>query len=303
MDAQPDDVPRRAAPSPRTAPNPRTAPMPRMAPMPRAAATLLADGAPSLPLYLSEPARAAAEYWAFLACAPLLAALPRGDKHPVLVLPGLLANDTSTLVLRLALRTLGYPVVGWQLGPNLGPTERAVRGMRERLDGLVQQHGRPASVIGWSLGGIFARELARHAPDDVRQVITLGSPFRLAHGDQTRAHAVFQRFSHLHVEQWELPLEHGRLPLRAPATSIYSALDGIVSWKACVDAVTPRSENIEVFASHLGLGHHPAVLWAVADRLAQPEGGWRPFRPPTLLAAAYGRPHDARHDPQVQAVH
>ena len=246
--------------------------------------------APSLLWYLTDPARAAWEYGALLGSAALLAELPRGDDHPVLVLPGLMAGDGSTLTLRAILRRLGYYVHGWQLGRNIGPTARAVSGMRARLDELHTRHGRRVSVLGWSLGGIYARELARRSPDAVRQVITLGSPFRLSRVSQSRAHRVFQRYSHLHVEHWELPLEDRSRPLPVPATSIYSKLDGIVAWRTCLDDPSPRAENIAVLSSHFGLGHHPAVIWAVSDRLAQPEGGWTPFRPPALLRPAFPRP-------------
>jgi len=255
-------------------------------------ADLAGAGSPWLPLYLSEPARASAEFGALLALAGWFPALPRGDGQPVLVLPGLLATDASTLPLRQVLTRLGYPVSGWLLGRNVGPTRKVVAGLADRLDELADRHGRPVSVIGWSLGGIFARALARRRPAAVRQVITLGSPFRLARTSQTRAHHVFERYSHLHVEQWELPLEGGPDAPRmtVPATSVYSVLDGIVHWRACLDDPSPRAENIEVFSSHLGLGHHPAVVYAVADRLAQRQGDWAPFRPPLLLRPAYPRP-------------
>src|SRR3954447_9261935 len=171
---------------------------------------------PPLAYYLTETPRAAAEYALHVAARPLQVTLPRGDGHPVLVLPGLLAGDVSTRALRGALRAAGYRVHGWRLGRNIGPTAQATAGMRDRLDDIHQRYGRRVSVIGWSLGGIFARELARSAPTAVRQVITLGSPFRLAHVSQTRAHRLFERFSHLHVGRWELPLEHGRGPLPVP---------------------------------------------------------------------------------------
>jgi pimeloyl-ACP methyl ester carboxylesterase len=245
---------------------------------------------PPLACYLTETPRAAVEYSLHLAAWPLRVTLPRGDGHPVLVLPGLMASDVSTRALRGALRAAGYRVHGWRLGRNIGPTARAMTGMRERLDDLNQRYGRQVSVIGWSLGGIFARELARGAPTAVRQVVTLGSPFRLAHGSQTRAHRLFNRFSHLHVGRWELPLEHGHGPLPVPTTSIYSRHDGIVAWPACLNDASPLAENIAVVSSHLGLGHHPAVIWAVADRLAQPPDGWRPFRAPVLLRHAFPRP-------------
>jgi len=123
-----------------------------------------------------------------------------------------------------------------------------------------------------------------------RQVVTLGSPFRLTRSDQSRATRAFERFSHLHVEHLSLPLEGGATPLPVPATSIYSRYDGIVAWRACLETPGPIAENIEVYGSHLGLGHNPAVVWAVTDRLARPEGEWRPFRAPAALRTFFPRP-------------
>jgi pimeloyl-ACP methyl ester carboxylesterase len=159
--------------------------------------------------------------------------------------------------------------------------------MRDRLDSLADRHGRPVTLVGWSLGGIFARDLARRTPGSVRQVITLGSPFRMASTDQSRAHRTFERYSHLHVAPLALPLEGDRGPLPVPSTSIWSRYDGIVHWQACRETPGARAENIAVHASHLGLGHHPAVLYAVADRLAQPDGTWRPFRAPLALRPVF----------------
>ncbi|MEX5719839.1 esterase/lipase family protein, partial [Geodermatophilus maliterrae] len=246
------------------------------------------DG-PSLPLYLTEMNRAMADYGLYLAARPLLARLPVGDGHPVLVLPGLLADDVSTRVLRRTLRRLGYRVHGWRLGRNIGPTAECVEGMSRRIDDLSDRYGRPISLVGWSLGGIFARDLARKTPDSVRQVITLGSPFALQRDTQTRANKAFERYSHLHVEKRTLPLQSESTPLQVPATSIYSHHDGIVAWQACLDRLSPQTENIAVYASHLGMGHNPAVIYAVADRLAQPEGTWRPFKPPLALRPAFPR--------------
>jgi pimeloyl-ACP methyl ester carboxylesterase len=246
------------------------------------------DG-PSLPLWLSEPGRAAADFGLYLAARPVLR-LPQGDGHPVLVLPGLLADDTSTRILRNTLRKLGYRVHGWRLGRNIGPTEACVNGMRDRIDDLSDRYGRPISLVGWSLGGIFARDIARRTPDSVRQVITLGSPFRIERASQTHASKVFDRYAHLHVEHREFPLEADGCPLPVPATSIYSHLDGIVHWQTCLNVPGEHCENIAVYASHLGLGHHPAALYAIADRLAQPEGTWEPFRAPLLLRPAFPRP-------------
>jgi pimeloyl-ACP methyl ester carboxylesterase len=247
------------------------------------------DG-PALPLYVTEPSRAVADYGLYLAARPVLDRLPRGDGHPVLVLPGLLADDVSTRTLRGLLRRLGYRVHGWRLGRNVGPTEKVVAGLGNRLEELADRYGRSVTVIGWSLGGIFARDLARRSPVSVRQAITLGSPFALQRDSQTRAARAFNRYSHLHVEARSLPLASESTPLPVPSTSIYSHYDGIVHWKACLGRHGGRSENIAVLASHLGIGPHPAAMWAVADRLAQPEGAWTPFVAPLFLRAAFPKP-------------
>jgi pimeloyl-ACP methyl ester carboxylesterase len=201
-----------------------------------------------------------------------------------------MADDMSTRVLRRVLRRLGYRVHGWRLGRNIGPTEACVTGMQKRIDDLSDRYDEPISLIGWSLGGIFARDLARRSPDSVRQVVTLGTPFRLARHSQSRATKVFDRFSHLHVEHRTLPLESENAPLLVPATSIYSHFDGIVHWQTCLDTPGERCENIAVMASHLGLGHHPASIWAVADRLAQAEDSWKPFKAPLFLRPAFPKP-------------
>lgn len=236
---------------------------------------------PNVGLFLSDFPRAAGDLGLLVATLPLLRrAAPKGDGHPVLVLPGLMAADSSTRILRRYLRRLGYHVHGWRLGRNVGPTAEAVKGMGARLDDLRERHGRKVSVIGWSLGGIYAREMARLRPDDIRQVITLGSPFNMTNGSESRAHRTYQRYAHLHVDGGALRSGGTAVALSVPATSVYSKLDGIVAWRTCLDEVGPQSENVAVIGSHVGLGMNPAVLWVIADRLAQPEGSWRPFKPP-----------------------
>jgi pimeloyl-ACP methyl ester carboxylesterase len=258
--------------------------------------------APALPLYLSDPGRAAIEFGLLVGALPLGRALPTGDGHPVLVLPGLMAADDSTWPLRRILRRLGYRVHGWRLGRNLGPTSDAVAGMRNRLYDLHGRYDAPVSLIGWSLGGIYARALARNFPSAVRQVITMGSPFRLTHDSQSHASRVFNRYTHLHTERAKTSLEMERDPLPVPATSIYSRFDGIVAWQACLDLPSSRAENVAVLGSHFGYGHHPAVIFAVADRLAQPVNEWQPFQPPRALRRLFPRP-DAPPDPIADAAH
>jgi pimeloyl-ACP methyl ester carboxylesterase len=238
---------------------------------------------PGLGLFLSEPSRAMGEYGAMLAASPVLLAAPRGDGHTVLVLPGFLAEDVSTLTLRTYLRSRGYDVHGWHLGRNLGPTVDIRRGMSTLLRELSDRGGAPVSIVGWSLGGIFARELARSHPGLARQVITLGSPFRLADPRDSRANATFQRYSDLHEDASLLPSREDLAnPIPVPSTAIYSRLDGIVPWQACTEVPGPRRESVAVYSSHLGFGHNPAALWVIADRLAQRAGEWRPFRAPAV---------------------
>jgi len=231
---------------------------------------------PSPGLLLLE-GRALFELAALLPTMPLLRRAPRGDGHPVLVLPPFVASDLITRPLRGFLRDRGYRVHGWKLGRNLGPSPEVALGMAQRLATLRSRYQRRVSLIGWSLGGVYARELARRFPDDVRLVITLGSPFRNV--DATNVPRVLRN---LGKRRSFTPTRHEELaaPLSVPATAIFSRTDAICPWQSCTEDDGPQSENIEVASSHVGLGHHPVVLLTIADRLAQPEGAWAPFRPP-----------------------
>ncbi len=243
---------------------------------------------PSSALLLTEPIRGLVDLATLPLASPWLATAPRGDGHGVLVLPGLLASDRSTVPLRQFLRLLGYDVRGWGLGRNRGPTEEVLDQLPRALQDHVQRTGRAVSLAGWSLGGIFARELARLYPGQVRQVITLGSPFAQRERWGSYADGPYRQLSHLHAAAGRLPsrLQVAR-PIRVPSTSVYSRQDGIVSWQACVEPETALHENVEVRCSHLGFGVDPATLWLIADRLAVPAGEHRPFRPPALMRALY----------------
>ncbi len=131
---------------------------------------------PSRAALLTELPRAGLDVAALAAAWPLLAAARRGDSHPVLVLPGLMTGDPATVVLRTALRALGHDVSGWSLGINRGPTGRVVDTLRAQLERLHRTSGRRVSLVGWSLGGLYAQELARAAPGSVRGLVTLGTP-------------------------------------------------------------------------------------------------------------------------------
>lgn len=244
---------------------------------------------PGRALWLTEPVRAVVDAGLLVAATPWLAAAKNGDGHGVLVLPGLMANDGSTKPLRAYIRRRGYYVRGWRLGRNLGPTSTILRGLPGGLRDLAETTGGPVSVIGWSMGGIFARELARSHPDEVRQVITLGSPIGVAHGHRTRADRTYNLLSGMHARGGEFP-ERAQLarPVPVPSISVYSRLDGIVGWRSCLAEPSDTHQNIEVRCAHLGFGMDPATLWAVADRLAQPPDRVEPFDPPRALRAFYG---------------
>jgi pimeloyl-ACP methyl ester carboxylesterase len=183
----------------------------------------------------------------------------------VLVLPGWLASDLSTRPLRAFLRARGYYAHGWRLGVNVGPSAPLIDGLDARFRALRDRHRRALSVIGWSLGGIYARELARRHPADVRQVITLASPFRDPFAT-TAARLLGNLAGPRDVER----RRRMSTPPPVPCTSFYSRTDGVVAWQSCLDEASPWTENVEVQSSHCGMGHHPRVLLAIAERLARP---------------------------------
>jgi pimeloyl-ACP methyl ester carboxylesterase len=244
--------------------------------------------APPSRLLLLAEARALWETGAGIAMWPLLQLTPRGDGHPVLVLPGLVAGDGSTLLLRRYLCSRGYDAHGWGLGRNFGPREGVEDGMVELLKTLHDNSGQKVSVIGWSLGGVYARLLASSYSHMIRNVITLGSPFS-GSPRATNAWRVYEGVSgQSSHDPRRMKVVQPTPPV--PTTSIFSRTDGVVAWRCSIEKTGPQSENIEVIASHLGLGAHPAVLYAVADRLAQPEGKWKAFNRGVLGPLVYPDP-------------
>jgi pimeloyl-ACP methyl ester carboxylesterase len=221
-------------------------------------------------------ARAPWEYAALLAAMPWLNQLPRGDGHPVIVFPGLGASDASTLPLRQFLRQRGYTPYAWQQGFNFGPRHGVLDAARARVRHLAERHGQAVSLVGWSLGGIYAREIAKEQPDIARCVVTLGSPFG-GHPRATNAWRFYELVSGQAVHSDEELLAQIRKPPACPTTSVYSRSDGIVAWQCSLNETAPHTENIEVHASHIGMGMNPLALAVVADRLAQPPGAWKPF--------------------------
>lgn len=254
-------------------------------------ASAAAAKAPSAWLAAAELPRAAAEFGLLAASyGGLVHAAARGDGHPVLVLPGLLASDRSTAALRSVLTKLGYDARPWKLGRNRGP--RAIGASGERLiaevEAIFEETGRKISLVGWSLGGIFARLIARRMPAHIRQVITLGSPF-LDDGEATNAAKLFELASGTRRDDRlnRAILAELATPSAVPSSAIYSRTDGVCAWQVCCEPPAARRENIEVYGSHCGLGVNPSVIYAVADRLAQDESEWAPFEPSPWSAWAY----------------
>jgi pimeloyl-ACP methyl ester carboxylesterase len=243
------------------------------------------------------------EFGAFVAVAPVLSLGNTGKGLPVLVLPPFGTSDWSTAPMRAVLRQKGYATYGWTLGSNIGPHPHTVEGMDRRLCELYERHHTGITLIGWSLGGVYARELARSHPQAVRQVITLGSPYHFRPGDRSNASALYEAVApRIDAFLPQTEPESARPPLPVPATSIYTRTDGMVAWHACVDRVGPMSENVEVRGSHSGLGFNVAALVAIADRLAQAEGIWEPFCPPPALRWLFPTPSAWRPNGPSSAV-
>lgn len=231
--------------------------------------------------------RAMLELGLLYAARPLMAALPKGDGHAVMVLPGFMASNSSTVPMRNVLKRIGYDAHGWDSGRNIKVDNALIRRLESQLARLNDASGRKVSLVGWSLGGVLARELAKLHPEKVRLVISLGSPISDDRG-HTNAARLFEMLNGKEPE----PMKGGRFrgldeAPPVPTTSIFTKTDGIVHWRGSVQhphkaAAEQPTENIQVHASHCGLGVNPSVMVAIADRLAQAEGAWRPFAPPLI---------------------
>ncbi len=250
---------------------------------------------PPRPLYSAIEARSLVEAALLPAALPLLALAPSGDGHPVLLLPGFLGDERSLVALKLFLRGKGYQVETWGLGRNVGFQQKHVRALPEKLRHLHFKTGRRVSLVGWSLGGVFSLYCAHIVPQCVRSVVTLGSPVSTGPGGGNApafVQGLYRLVAHpmggqVHAMQPKAkPLRDGPLP-DVPVSCLYSRTDGVVPpQEATIDGLAGRHENIQVAGSHVGLGFNGLVLAIVADRLAQPEDAWQPFRPAGPLGMA-----------------
>jgi hypothetical protein len=206
--------------------------------------------APNALLMLLE-GRAPMEFFSLVAALPWLARLPRGDGHPVLVFPGMGASDITTVPLRRCLQALGYVTQAWGQGFNFGPRPGVIERSADDLRALAEAHDQPVSLIGWSLGGIYARELAREVPELVRAVVTLGSPFS---GDPHMNNV-------WHLYEWVAghpvdapPVMHRPDKPPVPTLAIWSSKDGIVAKRAARGLEGERDKEVEIGCSHMAFG-------------------------------------------------
>ena len=236
----------------------------------------------------AEP-RAIFEWQSFYALRPLLKRLPKGDGHAVIVFPGFVSSDNATKPLRRLLDDLGYQSHGWGLGQNLLFNDELESEMVAMVKEVARESGGKVSLVGWSLGGLYAREVAKHCPKDVRCVISMGSPISGNPG-HSNAHGLFRA---LNGEPNDIDytryFELNEAP-PMPTTSIFSRTDGIVAWEGSVQKEGKLSENIVVPASHLGMGVNPLVMHLLADRLSQPQGQWKKYKRKGLAKLIFKKP-------------
>lgn len=226
---------------------------------------------PSKILFTLEFIRSKYEY--YLGCvlnSPIQHISPKGDGHPVIVIPGLGSTDRSTAYMRKFIDDLGYKSYPWGLGRNVGPkggvAQTSVSLVNTVTDIYRANDCRQVSIIGWSLGGIYAREVAKEVPSVVRQVISIGSPFKGIAGS-TNAEFIYRILSGDTSYKNPDMIQRISEPPPVPFTSIYSKSDGVVSWQASIEDCH-HCENIEVpFSSHLGLAHNPITMYIVANKL------------------------------------
>jgi hypothetical protein len=236
-------------------------------------------------LFLALEIRAIFEIWMLLIAQPIIRFAPKGDGHPIIVFPGFSAGDWATVLLRKFLKGRGYAVHGWNLGFNKGYYAGIEEKLLTRLSDIHQRYNQKVTLIGWSLGGLYARELAHTVPEMVRSVVTLASPFNNV-SEGIGISKLYEFVSGQKINQISPKrIQQLKIPPPVPTTSIYSHSDGVVASECCNGIESSYSENIAIPASsHCGIGLNPIVFWIIANRLAQAEDKWRPFNRETMIS-------------------
>jgi pimeloyl-ACP methyl ester carboxylesterase len=235
-------------------------------------------GAPSKFWFMAE-GRAVLESLSIFLNKELLDRSPRGDGGPVMVLPGLGTTDLSTTPLRSFLKKLGYRTYGWEMGLNVGYKPEFEDKLLVHLRKIYLKYHQPVKLIGWSMGGIYAREIAKLEHHAVSQVITMGSPFSGGKAQKTNVNTLYRILNGQKIrETHDSRANYLAQAPPVPSTAIYSKTDGVVSWQYCIEyAEEDHLESIEVKGSHLGMGFNSMVYMILADRLAQDPQNWKPF--------------------------
>jgi pimeloyl-ACP methyl ester carboxylesterase len=190
--------------------------------------------------------------------------IPHGRGHRVLVIPGLLTGDPFTLPLRNFLAACGYRAEGWGLGLNWGPTPRLVEGLRARLAEAADDEGGPVSVIGVSMGGILARDLAHDHPERVRRLVTIVSPVRFPTASPLEP--VVRLLSPFYSDEVSAARYGGPLPM--PVMAVFTRSDGLLAWQSCTGGAGDCHE-VEVDGAHATICRNPSVHRAVAEWLGR----------------------------------
>lgn len=240
---------------------------------------------PSLFWLATEPVRAASELGISLPYRKFFHKNYKGDGHPVLVLPGFMASDTSTNPLRRFIEKLGYNAYAWELGRNTAKLE-ILDILIDKLEDIYHETGQEVTIIGWSLGGVYARQIAKEKPDMVRQIITLGSPF----GGITEPNNATWMYNIISNGKRVVDLDPELLadlpkPAPVPTTAIFTKEDGVVPWQVCMEQEESSiHQNVQVYGSHLGLGVNVSVLNIIADRLMYFKEEWVYFEPQSVTS-------------------
>lgn len=194
---------------------------------------------------------------------------PKGTNRPLLVLPGYATDDSIAYPLRKYLNFISHRAEGWNMGVNDGNVPRMMSEFEKRLKEFYAIHKEKVNLVGWSLGGYVAREVARDNPDLVHKVVSIGSPL-FGGPKYTSIAKVYAERQNIDLEELENEIdERYKVPLTMPLLSIYSKKDNIVSWQSCIDTFSPNATNIEMDATHLGLILNPDVYETVARFLQE----------------------------------
>lgn len=235
------------------------------------------------------------EYMAYRALQKQLSSLPKGDGHTVIVIPGFMTSKLSTRPLRRFLCNLNYNAIDWGLGRNLRFNDEIESSLVNAVKSEYENSSNQVSIIGWSLGGAFAREVAKSHPELVRSVISLGSPITGAR-HAALARPIFELINGSPDKNRQSRIDNLHLPPPVPTTAIYSKSDGIVHWHGALQSTNDLSENIRVHSSHLGMSCNPMIMYVLADRLAQKPSSWEPFQYSNCRRYFYPKPDELHTD-------